>query len=66
MQRRAVDSLAERGTDIAFRALVTVVDRGIEHVHSGVERGGDRFRVGPIGGIIGLAEIGAESDGGKP
>ena len=66
LQLSRFDSLPQRHTDIALRALMAVVDGGIENVDAGAQRGCDGLGAVPVGLLIRLAQVGSESDRGKP
>ena len=58
--------LRKGGADVALRALMPIVDSGVDNVNAGLQRGRDRLGVGGIGRVVGFAEISAESDGREP
>src|ERR1700674_467067 len=66
LQFSRFDSLLDCGTDVALRALVTVIDRGIKNIYAGDQSRGNGLGVASVGHIIRLAEVGAESDGREP
>jgi hypothetical protein len=66
MQSSGPDQLLQDGPDIAFRALVPVINCGIEDIYSRPQAHLNRRHVGLIGGIAGGAEIRSQPDGGKP
>src|SRR6266576_7175110 len=49
-----------------LRALKTIVNGGVDHVHAGFNGGNDCIRVSLIGARVRLAQIGADADRGEP
>jgi len=58
--------LFKRSADISFRPLMPVIYGRIEYVDAGTHSSRNGFDVLVIGGILGLTEIGAQSDRGQP
>ena len=56
------DQLAKRLADIPFAALEAVVHRCVDQIDSAAKTRLDRLFVGAIGLVVGLAQVGADSD----
>ncbi len=56
------DQLAERFADIPFAALEAVVHRRVDQVDPAAQTRLDRLFVSAIGLLVGLAQVGADSD----
>ena len=61
-----VDQVLKGGANRSLRALMPVVDGGVNYIDAGAECGLDGLGIELIGSFVGLAEIGAETEGGEP
>jgi hypothetical protein len=60
------DELLDRHANVALRALVTVVDRGIEHVDTGSQGARDRLCVSRVSCGVGIAEVCSQTNRREP
>ena len=53
---------AERGANRSFASLKAIIRGRVDYVRAQLDRAHDRFGVAPIGFLVGVSEIGADTD----